>query len=96
MYKNCDYFIYLDANRNRYIMFGSNDSGTPLPPVVCDDYATELVKYARAFVAPEDVEMTIREMQVDRVLEQLELHGEHAFNVGFMEPVRGYPRNLLE
>ena len=96
VYKNCDYFIYLDANRNRYIMFGSNDSGTPLPPVVCDDYATELVKYARAFVAPEDVEMTIREMQVDRVLEQLELHGEHAFNVGIMDPVRGYTRKRLQ
>ena len=96
VYKNCDYFIYLDANRNSYIMFGSGDSGTPLPPVVCDDYATELVKYAHAFVAPEDVEMTIREMRLDHVLDQLEQHGEHAFNVGIMDPVRGYTRKRLQ
>lgn len=96
VYKNCDYFIYLDANKNTYIMFGGSNSGTPLPPVVCEDYATEVVKYAQDFVAPEDVEMTIREMQLDRVIEQLEKHGEHSFNVGIMDPVKGYTYKRLQ
>lgn len=77
-------------------MFGCNNSGTPLPPAVCDDYATELVKYAQDFVAPEDVEMTIREMQLDRVIEQLEKHEEHSFNVGVMDPVKGYTYKRLQ
>ncbi len=96
VYKNCDYFIYLNADRNSYIMFSGSDCGTPLPPTVCDDYATELVRYARKFVVPEDVEMTIREMQLSRVVEQLEKYGEHAFSVGIMDPVRGYTRKRLQ
>lgn len=96
VYKNCDYFICLDANKNSYIMFGCSGSGTPLPPTVCNDYAAELVKYAHAFVVPEDVEMTIREMQIGRVLKQLEKNEEHSFNVGIMDPVRGYTRKRLQ
>lgn len=62
VYNNCDYFIYLDAKNNSYTMFSHSTSGTPLPPSHCEDYSSELVKYARDFVVPEDQEMVIKEM----------------------------------
>ena len=95
VYNTCDYFIYLDARNNSYRMFSGSDSGTPLPPVECDDYDTALVEYARSFVVPEDQEMVIREMRIGRVLEQLERHGVHSFYCGVRDPVRGYTRKQL-
>lgn len=96
VYSNCDYFIYLDAKNNSYTMFSGSSDGTPLPPDQCNDYATELVKYAEAFVVPEDRQMVIREMRIERVLEQLGTHGMHAFYCGILDPVRGYTRKRLE
>lgn len=96
VYNNCDYFIYLDAKNNSYTMFSGSSDGTPLPPAQCRDYATELVKYAEAYVVPEDRQMVIREMQIERVLEQLSVNGLHAFYCGVLDPVRGYTRKRLE
>lgn len=96
VYSNCDYFIYLDAKNNSYTMFSGSSDGTPLPPAQCNDYATELVNYAEAFVVPEDRQMVIREMRIERVLEQLGAHGMHAFYCGILDPVRGYTRKRLE
>lgn len=96
VYNNCDYFIYLDAKNNSYTMFSGSSDGTPLPPAQCNDYATELVKYAEAFVVPEDRQMVIREMRIERVLEQLSVNGLHAFYCGVLDPVRGYTRKRLE
>ena len=73
VYNTCDYFIYLNAQNNSYVMFSGSNNGTPLPPEICNDYASALVEYARNYVVPEDQEMVIREMQIDRVLEQLDL-----------------------
>ncbi len=95
VYNTCDYFIYLDAKNNSYVMFSGSSSGTPLPPEICDDYAAALVDYARSFVVPEDQEMVIREMQIDRVLKQLEAHGSHSFFCGVSDPARGYTRKQL-
>lgn len=95
VYQTCDHFIFLDAKHNRYTTFSGSDSGTPLLPDVCEDYEAALVNYARNFVVPEDREMTIREMHLPRVLEQLERHGVHTFYVGVNDPVRGYTRKQL-
>mgnify|MGYP005801953751 FL=1 len=39
--------------------------------------------------------MVIREMQIDRVLEQLDLYGVHSFYCGVTDPIRGYTRKQL-
>lgn len=96
VYSNCDYFLYLDAKNNSYTMFSGTQNGTPLPPEISDDYATELVKYAENFVVPEDREMVIFEMSSDRMLKQLEKKGIHSFYCGIIDPVRGYTRKRLE
>lgn len=96
VYNTCDYFIYLDAKNNSYTMFSGSTDGTPLPPAICQDYATELVKYARDYVVPEDQEKVIYEMGIDRVLEQLEKKKVHSFSCGIEDPVRGYTRKRLK
>lgn len=96
VYNNCDYFIYLDARRNSYVMFSSSNGSTPLPPAFCQDYSTETVKYADAFVVPEDRDMVIREMSLPRVLRKLDEDGVHIFYTGVLDPVLGYTRKKLE
>lgn len=96
VYNNCDYFIYLDAKNNSYTMFSCSGSGTPLPPAVCADYSAEVVKYAEAFVVPEDREMVVREMSLDRVTAELESHDAHVFTCGVWEDGVGYTRKRLE
>lgn len=95
VYNTCDYFIYLDAKNNSYTMFSGNQNGTPLPPAVCSDYSAELVKYADAYVALEDRDMVIQEMQLDRVISVLEGHTVHTFTCGVIENER-YTRKRLE
>lgn len=95
VYDRCDYFIYLDTQANSYIMFGGSDNNT-LPPVICDDYETAIVTYADTFVAPEDRDMVIREMRLERVCEMLEKNGIHTFYAGVIDPDLGYRRKKLE
>lgn len=82
VYSICDYFIYLDAKNNSYAMFSHSMDGTPLPPAICDDYETEIVKYAMDYVYPEDREKVIREMRLQRVIEQLETKKVHSLAAG--------------
>lgn len=96
VYNTCDYFIYLDAKNNSYTMFSGTTNGTPLPPAKCEDYSSEVVKYANDYVVPEDREKVIYEMALDHILEQLEHHKVHAFHCGIADPVRGYTRKRLE
>ncbi|SHK93236.1 ATP-binding protein [Hespellia stercorisuis] len=77
-------------------MFSHSDSGTPLPPVICDSYSTEIVTYANDFVVPEDRDYTIYQMSLEQVSAQLNAHGEHVFYVGVTDPVRGYTRKCLK
>ena len=95
VYRTCDHFIFLDAKNNCYTTFSGNDTNTPLMPPVSQDYEASLASYAQTYVVPEDREMTIREMSLERVLDQLERHGVHTFYVGVSDPVRGYTRKQL-
>lgn len=96
IYHDCDYFIYLDVKKDSYTMFSHSDSGTPLPPVICDSYSTEIVKYADDFVVAEDRDYTIYQMGLEQVVQQLDAYGEHIFYVGIDDPVRGYTRKCLK
>lgn len=95
VYNTCDYFIYLDMRHNSYVMFSGSSSGTPLPPAVCEDYETAIVDYARAFVVPEDQEMTIEKMHLANVRRQLADKEVYTFTAGVEDPQRGYTRKLL-
>ena len=96
VYSHCDYFIYLNARNNSYVMFSSKGDGTPLPPEHCDDYEKAIEIYVRKYIAPEDQELAIREMRISRVLEELDRTGEHNFYCGVMDAERGYTRKRLQ
>lgn len=96
VYNRCDYFIYLNAKTNSYVMFSGATDGTPLPPAVCEDYSSEIVKYARDFVVPEDQDRVIYEMNLERVQEILEKKDVHAFSCGVIDSKRGYTKKRLE
>lgn len=96
VYKNCDYFMYLDAKNNYYTMFSGSENGVPIPPSESGDYGAEIRRHAECYVVPEDREMVIREMGIERVLQALDEKGEHSFFCGIMDPVRGYTRKQLQ
>ena len=95
VYSSCDYFICIDAKNDSYIIFGGDDSGTPIPPKGNCKYSEEVIRYNRAYVAPEDQERSIYEMSTQRVLKQLEHKKVHTFTCGLIE-VSGYRRKRIE
>ena len=95
VYDSFDYFLYLDARSNSYVMFSGKRTGSPLPPAVCKDYHAAIEDYAKAFVVPDDREKVLRKMQLNHVKEQLE-HGKvYSFTMGVQDPARGYARKQL-
>ncbi len=95
VYNNCDYFIFLNGEKNSYVMFAGRDD-VPLPPTYCEDYDAERIKYAQDFMIAEDQEMAIREMSLKRVIEKLKTQETHSFYVGVIDSERGYTRKKLE
>lgn len=96
LFKSCDYFIFVDPFRDSYVTFAASDQGTPLPPASGESYSREVVKYALAYVPPEDQEKAIREMTMPRVIAELNRKGKHVFYSGVIEPERGYTRKRVE
>ena len=96
LFKSCDYFVYIDPFRDSYVTFAASDQGTPLPPASGESYSREVVKYALAYVPPEDQEKAIREMTMPRVIAELNRKGKHVFYSGVIEPERGYTRKRVE
>lgn len=96
VYDMYDYFIYLDAKNDTYITLGTGKLGTPLPPATAQHYSEEIVTYAREYVVPEDQDRVIAEMELPRVLAQLEAYGVHSVTAGVIDPVRGYTRKKVE
>ena len=96
LFKSCDYFVYIDPFRDSYVTFAASDQGTPLPPASGESYSQEVVKYALAYVPPEDQEKAIREMTMPRVIAELNRKGKHVFYSGVIEPERGYTRKRVE
>lgn len=95
VYDNFDFFIYLDAKTNSYEMFSGNKDGATALPKVCKDYSSLVTEYTMDYVVPEDREMVIREMQTERVIEQLDRHGVHSFYFGIMDEDHNYLRKQL-
>ncbi|MEG0919373.1 MAG: ATP-binding protein [Anaerovoracaceae bacterium] len=90
IYKDSDYFILLDAKQNKYKMISHSETGTPLPPVICQDYNKEIINYANEYVVKDYKQYTIEQMKLDTVIRQLERNHEHSFYVGVNDPTRGF------
>lgn len=95
VFQNCDYFMCLDAKNNSYQMFSSTQNGTPLPSRQCSDYYSELLSYTDKYVALQDREMLKYELNVNRMLENLDKYNEYTIFFGVADPIRGYTRKRL-
>ena len=73
-----DYVVYIEADKNSYVMYASNKgSGTPLPPVASDDYEQEVEDFHRRFVPEAERDDLTRKLRVSHVLPILEQQGEY-------------------
>ena len=96
IFKFCDYFLLVDPYTDSYYTFASTSAGTPLHPKFSASYSTEIARYTREHVAPQDRALVLREMSLPRVITNLNRKGVHYFYVGVMEPGRGYARKRVE
>ena len=73
-----DYVVYLEAETNSYIMYTANyESGTPLPPVIGQNYTEEMIRYNLTHCPGEEREKLIANMHLEVVLQKLAADGEH-------------------
>ncbi len=94
VYSQCDFFLSLDARSDLYEFFNVSPNSAPFPSNREGTYSPDVAAFAAQFIAPEDQDLFLRETQLDRVLEQLDLHGEHSFYAGVADPTHGYRRKM--
>ena len=73
-----DYVVYIEADKNSYVMYASNrESGTPVPPVASDDYTREVEEFHRRHVPEGERDDLTRRLRLDHVLPVLAREGEY-------------------
>ena len=73
-----DYVVYIDADRNSYVMYSANqENGTPTPPLASNDYEREVVAFHEAFVPADEREELNRSLMLANVLPILEENDEY-------------------
>lgn len=95
VYDSCDYFIFIDAVNDSYVMYSHSNCGTPLPPLEGANYFTEIIKFAHEHVVEEDIDYAIENMRLENVLFALDKNGEHIFYTGVKDPIRGYTHKKI-
>lgn len=96
VYRNCDYFIYLDARNDRYEMLWCLDSERALPPRRSEHYTADFIAYIDTYVAREDREEMKAVIRPEHILSTLGLEHEHTVLYGLDDPRRGYTRKRLQ
>ena len=71
VYRNCDYLICLDADKDSYTMFKRNEGSALLPRESSGSYSQMVHTCVMSYVVPEDREMVAREMEIKHVLSVL-------------------------
>lgn len=95
VYRDCDYFLCLDADSDTYDLLQKNDSQilTLLPAFGC--YSRQREACISQYVVLEDRERLLKESSVDHVLDVLEREGELVVTYGVIGQDAGYLRKQL-
>lgn len=96
VYSKCDHFACLDARNNSFETFGGMADGEAVPVGKYENYSTEVMKYVKKHVIPEERVKVIHQMSLSCIQQELEHKDAHIFTFGIMDPVRGYVRKQLE
>lgn len=87
-----DYVAYIEADKNSYVMYTSNDeSGTPVPPVASDDYESEVVRYHHSYVPVGEQNALSEKLKIAHVQPILETAGEYVVYCNVVE--EGVPKD---
>lgn len=72
-----DYVVYIEADRNSYVMYNSNqETDTPVPPVASNDYEKQVAEFNSLHV-PEEIRDSLTEkLSISYVQPILEAEGE--------------------
>lgn len=95
IYQNCDFFLYLNAKKNKYTMIDGNIKSVTLASK-SDNYQGEIEKYVNTCIAPEYRKRAILEMGLANVIDQLEHQEVYTLYFDGIDPVRGYVRKRFE
>ena len=72
-----DYVVYIEPEKNSYVMYSSNnETGTPVPPVASDDYELEVARFHHRYVPEEERESLTQQLRIDYVQPILQQTGE--------------------
>lgn len=73
-----DYVVYIEADKNSYVMYTSNsETGTPVPPVASNDYELEVAEFHRRHVLEEYRDSLTEQLSIAHVQPILEKTGEY-------------------
>lgn len=90
-YDRCDYFAYLDVAKNHYDII-CGQAGTGFQNYASLNYAQDMKNYVNLFVAEEDQKRVLQEMDLKRVMEQVEQYGIHSIEYGSRDTNGNYMR----
>lgn len=94
IYADSDMFLSIDAMHNSYVLVMGN-SDTPMPLPESDDYLAQAKKYIADYVVPEDRARVLEDMELAKILSDLNETGVHEFTFGMIEPLHGYHRKRV-
>lgn len=73
-----DYVVYIEADKNSYVMYTSNmESGTPVPPVASNDYENEVDEFHRRYVPEKERDNLTEKLRISNVLSALKQNREY-------------------
>lgn len=96
VYKDCDYFICLNANNNSYTMLSYNDRGTPIPPKISSDYISDMRRQVNEYVVEEEREHVSKNLYIENMIKYLENSNNHTISFGLINNKGDYERKLVK
>lgn len=95
VYKNSDYFYYLDLRNDYYIRYSENEKDYILPSKEGWGYCAEMVQYTQQHVVPEDRKKVIRCMEPEYIMKRLDREGEYRISFGILDDADEYRRKEI-
>ncbi len=96
IYQHCEAFFYLDVQRNYYWICTNKQNNVARPSHNEGVYTDEVTRFCETYVDEEDQSYTKFQMAPERIVEALNLHGEHMLYFGVTDAKRGYTRKRIK
>ncbi len=96
VYKNSDWFYYLDLKNDYFIRYSGNADEHTLPPEEGWDYRNAMIEYSKECVVSEDQDWVIACMEPEYMINRLDKEdGEYQISFGVSDDMGGYRRKEI-